>query len=42
MGANESRADRGNEDKVENYYALLEVEEDASVDEIRVCGKNCS
>lgn len=36
MGANESRQKDTNKDAVEDYYALLEVSEDATADEIKV------
>lgn len=38
MGANESRQEiRGDHNDVEDYYALLEVDEEATADEIKVC-----
>jgi len=38
MGARESRAQgEAAENQVEDYYAALEVAEDASQDEIKVC-----
>jgi hypothetical protein len=36
MGAHQSRSQQGDGDDSQDYYAILQVEENASADEIRV------
>jgi hypothetical protein len=44
MGANESRSHQEADDAAapQDYYAILEVDEDASADEIRVSSYPCA